>query len=224
MKKFTMFGVLFLSFTLCLSSVAFAHPGRTDAFGGHYDRKTGLYHFHNSGTASLPKTTTPSATTPTLPQTTTSTPKATTSTPKAATSSVPESTTSATEVTNVTVDVDGIALAGPILLYKNMYYIPIDQLLPLMGSKITRTFYPVSFSISTLPSTNQELKSQIMDDLIVYVPMTKNDMCYHRLECPRLTEGGGLDYYYATDIRMFEYETLDWATPCPYCMFQQKYH
>lgn len=27
----------------------FAHSGRTDANGGHYNRKTGEYHYHNSG-------------------------------------------------------------------------------------------------------------------------------------------------------------------------------
>ncbi|MCL1940688.1 MAG: YHYH domain-containing protein [Synergistaceae bacterium] len=31
---------------------AFPHPGRTDANGGHYDRKTGQYHYHNSGSSS----------------------------------------------------------------------------------------------------------------------------------------------------------------------------
>ena len=38
-----------LSFLLVLnmlSSVAFAHPGRTDANGGHYNRETGEYHTH----------------------------------------------------------------------------------------------------------------------------------------------------------------------------------
>lgn len=29
--------------------VASAHPGRTDANGGHYNRKTGEYHYHNGG-------------------------------------------------------------------------------------------------------------------------------------------------------------------------------
>ena len=29
-----------------------AHSGRTDANGGHYNRKTGEYHYHNSGTSS----------------------------------------------------------------------------------------------------------------------------------------------------------------------------
>lgn len=45
---------------------AFAHGGRTDANGGHWDRKTGTYHYHNGGhsasspggssKASIPKT------------------------------------------------------------------------------------------------------------------------------------------------------------------------
>lgn len=30
-----------------LSLDAFAHPGRTDANGGHYNRSDGTYHFHN---------------------------------------------------------------------------------------------------------------------------------------------------------------------------------
>ena len=36
---------------LLLSSAltADAHPGRTDRYGGHYNRKTGEYHYHNSG-------------------------------------------------------------------------------------------------------------------------------------------------------------------------------
>lgn len=38
--------ILTLTFTLALASVAFAHPGRTDKYGGHYDRGTGQYHKH----------------------------------------------------------------------------------------------------------------------------------------------------------------------------------
>ena len=43
MKKLT---VLFLVFTLALATPAFAHPGRTDSNGGHWDRSTGTYHRH----------------------------------------------------------------------------------------------------------------------------------------------------------------------------------
>ena len=31
--------------------LAHTHSGRTDANGGHYNRKTGEYHYHNSGTS-----------------------------------------------------------------------------------------------------------------------------------------------------------------------------
>ena len=30
-----------------LSTTVFAHPGRTDSSGGHYDRETGEYHYHH---------------------------------------------------------------------------------------------------------------------------------------------------------------------------------
>ena len=36
---------------LLLSVPGFAHPGRTDGSGGHYDRSTGEYHFHHGYSA-----------------------------------------------------------------------------------------------------------------------------------------------------------------------------
>lgn len=53
MKKLNIFFHLFLicvfilSFTISVS----AHPGRTDSNGGHYNRKTGEYHYHNGSSA-----------------------------------------------------------------------------------------------------------------------------------------------------------------------------
>lgn len=38
--------VLVLATTLCIGSAS-AHPGRTDANGGHYDHSTGEYHYHH---------------------------------------------------------------------------------------------------------------------------------------------------------------------------------
>ncbi len=46
--------LLILLFPLFCSSLGWAHPGRTDAKGGHYNRKTGVYHFHG-GAKSRPK-------------------------------------------------------------------------------------------------------------------------------------------------------------------------
>ena len=37
---------LFTLFILA-SLLAFSHPGRTDANGGHHDRKNGGYHYHH---------------------------------------------------------------------------------------------------------------------------------------------------------------------------------
>lgn len=36
---------------IMITNISFAHPGRTDSNGGHYDRSTGGYHYHNGGTS-----------------------------------------------------------------------------------------------------------------------------------------------------------------------------
>lgn len=41
-----------LLIVILISSQSFAHPGRTDANGGHYNRKTGGYHYHGGGHSS----------------------------------------------------------------------------------------------------------------------------------------------------------------------------
>ncbi len=49
MKK-TFLRILLVSFAVALllfSTVAFAHPGGTDKYGGHTERATGLYHYHH---------------------------------------------------------------------------------------------------------------------------------------------------------------------------------
>lgn len=33
------------------TNISFAHPGRTDSSGGHYDRSTGEYHYHHGYSA-----------------------------------------------------------------------------------------------------------------------------------------------------------------------------
>lgn len=49
MKKIS-WGIVIILVSLPL--VVFAHSGRTDKNGGHYNRKTGEYHYHNSGYSS----------------------------------------------------------------------------------------------------------------------------------------------------------------------------
>ena len=39
--------ILLLFVILLLLSASFAHSGRTDSKGGHYDRSTGEYHYHH---------------------------------------------------------------------------------------------------------------------------------------------------------------------------------
>lgn len=46
MKKYlTIINIIILLFLN--SSIVYAHPGRLDSNGGHYNRKTGEYHYHN---------------------------------------------------------------------------------------------------------------------------------------------------------------------------------
>lgn len=44
---------MFIALLLCvvLTIVAFAHSGRTDSNGGHYDRSSGEYHYHHGYSA-----------------------------------------------------------------------------------------------------------------------------------------------------------------------------
>jgi hypothetical protein len=43
--------IVILSLVICFST--FGHSGRTDKNGGHYNRKTGEYHYHNRSGSGL---------------------------------------------------------------------------------------------------------------------------------------------------------------------------
>lgn len=47
MKKILLFLLVLIILALSLSAPVFAHPGKTDANGGHYDHETGEYHYHH---------------------------------------------------------------------------------------------------------------------------------------------------------------------------------
>ena len=47
MKKSIILLSIFLLLALSLALPVFAHPGKTDANGGHYDHETGEYHYHH---------------------------------------------------------------------------------------------------------------------------------------------------------------------------------
>lgn len=51
-KRLLRLFVCSLCVVLVLSTIAYAHPGRTDSQGGHWNRKTGTYHYHNGGNSS----------------------------------------------------------------------------------------------------------------------------------------------------------------------------
>ena len=63
--NFGILAVLFLLSTVCVYDIGHTHSGRTDANGGHYNRKTGKYHYHGGGksrtrvnpTPAVPRTT-----------------------------------------------------------------------------------------------------------------------------------------------------------------------
>lgn len=47
MKKQLLLFIIATVIVTCLGSISSAHSGRTDVSGGHYDRSTGLYHYHH---------------------------------------------------------------------------------------------------------------------------------------------------------------------------------
>ena len=57
-KALIILGLMLISGVL-LDDSAHTHSGRTDANGGHYNRKTGGYHYHNSGRSRTRLNTTP---------------------------------------------------------------------------------------------------------------------------------------------------------------------
>lgn len=46
-RRFSQFLSVVLLLLISFSVSVFAHPGRTDSRGGHYDRSTGIYHYHH---------------------------------------------------------------------------------------------------------------------------------------------------------------------------------
>lgn len=49
MKQYKKIFVTLFILLIIITSNSYAHPGRTDANGGHYDHSTGEYHYHNNG-------------------------------------------------------------------------------------------------------------------------------------------------------------------------------
>ena len=58
--NFRVLAVLLLISVLFAYELGYTHPGRTDANGGHVDRKTGKYHKHGGGSPRSPVNDSPS--------------------------------------------------------------------------------------------------------------------------------------------------------------------
>lgn len=52
MKRKIITVITVLLFSILFPIIAYSHPGRTDASGGHWDRSNGTYHYHNGGSSS----------------------------------------------------------------------------------------------------------------------------------------------------------------------------
>ena len=212
-------------FTLLFSSVAYAHSGRTDSAGGHRDNRNvsglGYYHYHCGGNPphlhtggvcpynrsvsySKPQTAKPQATTA-KPQTTAAKP----------------ATPTAKEVSTEVV-VNGSAITGPVLWYKNNYFVPVNQL----AGKLSAVVGPVNNKLE-LPVTQQkqqpvvqtvpDSKSSYMDAYVIFIPYNVSDSHYHKMDCYAVKQNG-LSGYLAMDEGFLEIGDWDFLSPCPICM------
>ena len=59
--NFSLLAVLLFISALFVYDFGYAHPGKTDAKGGHYNRKTGEYHYHGKSKQRAPVNRTPTA-------------------------------------------------------------------------------------------------------------------------------------------------------------------
>ena len=141
-------------FTLLFSSVAYGHSGRTDSAGGHRDNRNvsglGYYHYHcggnpphlHTGGVCPYSTSAYSAKT----QTTKTQTAKSTQTAKPAQTATPTAKEVPTKVV-----VNGSAITGPVLWYKNNYFVPVNQL----AGKLSAVVGPVNDKLE-LPVTQQK--------------------------------------------------------------------
>ncbi len=213
MKSKKRFLAIFCSFVFAFSSVAFAHSGRTDAYGGHHDYKNvsglGSYHYHHGYSAHLhPGGVCPysqkKTTTVTKPTTTT-----TSSTIKPATQSAPVYVPPTMDYTSK-VFVNGTSLAGPFLSYNNNIYVPLYQIANSLSATMKEDVSTKTYTMT------YDAKSWYMDEFVVFISM-EDDPYYHKFDCPVLQQNG-LYKYLSIDIGFAELGAIDSVSPCPYCI------
>lgn len=206
MKKLSVFTAVFLSLVLGATPV-FAYG---DLIGTHGRRG------RTTTVSSSQKTTQTAANTAVPAASTSSTALANALTAAATTATAAGTTVLAREVA-ASVLVNGMAVAGPVLYYKDMYYVPLEQLAGLMPSILTCGYAPAVFSFDTASVRQPDYKSLYMDEHIVFVSKTGTDMFYHKIDCS-VVEQNGLANYLAIDIGFAEDGRVDSAAPCQYCI------
>lgn len=192
MKKIFVFTAVFLSLALS-TAPAFARTSLIGTHGRHGRTTTTV---SNTQTAA----TTPTTANTTLPSTVTAV----------------GTTVLAREVA-ASVLVNGIAITGPVLYYKDMYYVPLEQLAGLMPSVLTCGYSPALFTFDTTSVRQPDYKSLYMDEHVVFVSKAGTDGFFHKISCS-VVEQNGLDNYLAIDIGFAENGILNGTTPCQYCI------
>ncbi len=201
MKKIFVFTAVFLSLALS-TAPAFA---RTSLIGTHGRHGRTTATVSNTQTAATATQTTTSTVTP-----------ATVNTTLPNTATAVGTTVLAREVA-ASVLVNGIAITGPVLYYKDMYYVPLEQLAGLMPSILTCGYSPALFTFDTASVRQPDYKSLYMDEHVVFVSKTGTDGFFHKISCS-VVEQNGLDNYLAIDIGFAENGILNGTTPCQYCI------
>lgn len=210
MKKLSVFTAVFLSMVLC-TTPAFAYGSLIGTHGRH-GRSTTAASTQNTATQATTNTAAPAAS-PASSVLTNALASAATATATAA-----GTTVLAREVA-ASVLVNGMAVAGPVLYYKDMYYVPLEQLAGLMPSILTCGYAPAVFTFDTASVRQPDFKSLYMDEHVVFVSKTGTDMFYHKIDCS-VVEQNGLANYLAIDIGFAENGRVDSAVPCQYCLPQ----
>lgn len=214
MKKLSVFTAIFLSLVLS-AAPAFAFESSLIGTHGRHGR---------TSTSSTQRSATTQTATAATPQNTTTTQGAADVTPAfSANTTAPTATAASTTVlareVAASVMVNSMAISGPILYYKNMYYVPLEQLAGLMPSILTCSYFPASFMFDTTSVRQPDYKSLYMDEHVVFVSKTGADGFYHKMDCS-VVEQNGLANYLAIDLGFAENGKLNGTSPCQYCITQ----
>lgn len=213
MKKLSVFTAIFLSLVLS-AAPAFAFESSLIGTHGRHGR---------TSTSSTQRSATTQTATAATPQNTTTQGAADVTPAFSANTTAPTATAASTTVlareVAASVMVNSMAISGPILYYKNMYYVPLEQLAGLMPSILTCSYFPASFMFDTTSVRQPDYKSLYMDEHVVFVSKTGADGFYHKMDCS-VVEQNGLANYLAIDLGFAENGKLNGTSPCQYCITQ----